>query len=147
MVGTLAVDCSAVILPVLLWVQVVAKKKLEREAARQSSETIYGASFDKLQKSATAIQASFRGHTTRANVAKIRASKHEAEKKLADVKARRVWLKKHQGPADAETVGTSRGVEISCVRVLGLAVAVQCTVFSWCVVLLSTLLVVVVPCS
>jgi len=32
----------------------------------------------------------------------MRASKEEADKKLADVKARRVWLKKHQGAAEAD---------------------------------------------
>ena len=49
-----------------------------------------------------ALQANFRGHRTRQNVAKMRASKEEADKKLADVKARRVWLKKHQGAAEAD---------------------------------------------
>jgi hypothetical protein len=35
----------------------------------------------------------------------MRASKEEADKKLADVKARRVWLKKHQGTAEADSGG------------------------------------------
>ncbi len=62
-------------------------------------------------------QAAYRGHSTRNNVAKIRASRAEAEKKLADVKARRVWLKKHQGPADAEG-GASAAPFTAAVRAL-----------------------------
>ena len=50
-------------------------------------------------------QASFRGHATRQNVLKMKAGKAEAEKKLADVKARRVWLKKHSGAGEPDTVG------------------------------------------
>ena len=36
--------------------KVVAAKRVEREAGRLSSESIYGTSYDRLQKSATAIQ-------------------------------------------------------------------------------------------